>query len=64
MFIGLVEAMVMKMDREERDVGMQNFKYPPEYDEFIHVLSIHCPRAHRFLREHLAACTKRSYRFV
>ncbi|KAF7970334.1 hypothetical protein HWV62_24362 [Athelia sp. TMB] len=61
-FTGLVEAMVMKTDREERGVGMQNFKYPPEYDEFIHVLNIHSPRAHRFLCEHLAARTERSYR--
>ncbi|KAJ6618982.1 hypothetical protein B0H10DRAFT_1734713, partial [Mycena sp. CBHHK59/15] len=32
-FSGLVEAMVMKTDRIERSVGMQNFKYSPAWDE-------------------------------
>jgi len=31
-FTGLVEAMVMVKDREERGVGLQNFSYPPDYD--------------------------------
>lgn len=48
-FLGLVEAIVSKMDREDQGVGMQNFSYPPAYDEFIHVVNIHSPRAHRFL---------------
>ncbi|KAJ7827971.1 hypothetical protein B0H14DRAFT_3719732 [Mycena olivaceomarginata] len=33
-FNGLVEAMVTKADKEERGVGMQNFKYAPAYEEF------------------------------
>ncbi|KAF7972553.1 hypothetical protein HWV62_17764 [Athelia sp. TMB] len=61
-FTGLVEAMVSKVDREDRGVGMQNFSYPPAYDEFIHVVNIHSPRAHRFLAQHLPARTQRSYR--
>jgi len=61
-FTGLVEAMVSKTDREERGIGMQNFHYPPAYDEFIHIVNIHSPRAHRFLAEHLPARTERSYR--
>ncbi|KAJ7659816.1 hypothetical protein DFH06DRAFT_1326841 [Mycena polygramma] len=44
-FGGLVEAMVQKADRVERGVGMQNFKYPPAWDELAH---IHIPlRSHR-----------------
>ncbi|KAJ6616541.1 hypothetical protein B0H10DRAFT_2390685 [Mycena sp. CBHHK59/15] len=32
-FSGLVEAMVTKIDREERGVGMQNFDHAPAWDE-------------------------------
>ncbi|KAG2152842.1 hypothetical protein DEU56DRAFT_977227 [Suillus clintonianus] len=52
-FTGLVEAMVTKLDREERGVGMQNFKYSPSWDEFSNVLRIHSPQALRFLSKHL-----------
>jgi hypothetical protein len=61
-FTGLVEAMVSKLDREERGVGMRNMKYSPSYDEFVHILSIQSPRAHRLLQRHFAARTSRSYR--
>ncbi|KII84575.1 hypothetical protein PLICRDRAFT_167537 [Plicaturopsis crispa FD-325 SS-3] len=61
-FTGLVEAMVQKLDREERSVGMQNFKYAPAYEEFIHIVKIHSPRAHRFLMQHLQAPAARSLR--
>ncbi|TFY73791.1 hypothetical protein EWM64_g10221 [Hericium alpestre] len=54
--------MVSKLDREERGVGMQNFRYSPSYDEFIHIVSIQSPEVHRFLSEHLAARTQRSFR--
>lgn len=57
-----MEAFVTKLDREEWGVGMQNFRYNPAYDEFIHILKIHSPRAHRFLSQHLPARTERSYR--
>ncbi|KAJ6541136.1 hypothetical protein B0H10DRAFT_1754264, partial [Mycena sp. CBHHK59/15] len=36
-FTGLVEAMVMKTDKLERGVGMQNFKHPPAWDELSHI---------------------------
>ncbi|KAJ6612870.1 hypothetical protein B0H10DRAFT_1642815, partial [Mycena sp. CBHHK59/15] len=44
-FGGLVEAMVQKVDRLECGVGMQNFKYPPAWDEMAHIVNIHSPRA-------------------
>ncbi|TFY76006.1 hypothetical protein EWM64_g8007 [Hericium alpestre] len=55
--------MVSKLDREEHGIGMQNFCYSPSYDEFIiHIVSIQSPEVHRFLSEHLAARTQRSFR--
>ncbi|KAJ6620818.1 hypothetical protein B0H10DRAFT_2432733 [Mycena sp. CBHHK59/15] len=61
-FNGLVEAMVTKVDREERGVGMQNFKYAPAYDEFCNVLRINSPAAYRSFQEHLPARSERSFR--
>ncbi|KIJ59917.1 hypothetical protein HYDPIDRAFT_170487 [Hydnomerulius pinastri MD-312] len=61
-FTDLVEVMVSKLDREERGVGMQNFKYAPAWDEFVHIVKIHSPAAHRFLKKHLPARTERSFR--
>ncbi|KAG2145168.1 hypothetical protein DEU56DRAFT_732350 [Suillus clintonianus] len=54
--------MVTKLDREERGVGMQNFKYSPSWDEFSNVLRIHSPQALRFLSKHLPVRTERSFR--
>ena len=61
-FTGLIEAMVMVKDRKDRGVGLQNFAYPPDYDEFINIVKIHSPRAFRFLSKYLPARTERSYR--
>ncbi|TFY77344.1 hypothetical protein EWM64_g6666 [Hericium alpestre] len=57
-FTGLVEAMVSKLNHEEHGVGMQNFRYAPAYDEFIHIISIQSPKVHQFLSEHLQWCAK------
>ncbi|KAF8209531.1 hypothetical protein K438DRAFT_1572203 [Mycena galopus ATCC 62051] len=61
-FNGLVEAMVIKTDKEERGVGMQNFKYAPAYDEFCNVLRINSPAAYRAFQEHLPGRSERSFR--
>ncbi|KAM6495644.1 hypothetical protein JOM56_008350 [Amanita muscaria] len=61
-FAGLVEAMVMKMDREAEGRGMQNFRHPPAWDELCHIIKIHSPRAYRALRQHLPARSERSFR--
>lgn len=61
-FGGLVQAMMSKLDRDERGVGMQNFQYPPAYDEFMHIVDIKSPSAHDFLSDYLPARTHRSIR--
>ncbi|KAF7324216.1 hypothetical protein MSAN_02534100 [Mycena sanguinolenta] len=61
-FSGLIEAMLDKVDRIERGVGMQNFKFPPSWDELTHIINIHSPRAAKYLREHLPVRSQRSFR--
>ncbi|KAJ7875779.1 hypothetical protein B0H14DRAFT_2568628 [Mycena olivaceomarginata] len=51
-----------KADREERGVGMQNFKYAPAYDEFCNVVRINSPAAYRALQDHLPGRSERSFR--
>lgn len=63
-FTGLVSAMVTKIDKEERGVGMQGFSYAPAWDEFVHIVGIHSPRALKFLSEHFPARSMRSIRSV
>ena len=55
--MGLVRAMVTKVDKEEHSVGMQNFQYSPSWDEFVHIISIHSPQVHKFLAEHFPVWT-------
>ena len=52
-FHGLMEAIVTKYDREERGVGMQNFRYSPAWDELCHIIQIHSPRAYQSLSDYL-----------
>ncbi|KAL0563690.1 hypothetical protein V5O48_018374, partial [Marasmius crinis-equi] len=61
-FLGLVEAMMQKVDQEEHGVGMQNFAYAPAWDEFSQIVALHSPRAHQFLREHFPTRTRRNMR--
>ncbi|KAJ7863670.1 hypothetical protein B0H13DRAFT_1638112 [Mycena leptocephala] len=53
--------MVMKGDRLERGVGMQNFKCAPAWDEMANILNIHSPKAARALGKHFAMRTHRSF---
>ncbi|KAE9383389.1 hypothetical protein BT96DRAFT_951391 [Gymnopus androsaceus JB14] len=62
-FLGLLHAMVQKQDKHERGVGMQNFQYCPNWDQFMHIASIHSPRTHEFIREHFPGRTKCSFQF-
>lgn len=59
-----MQAMVTKMDRDERGVGMQNFRYAPDWDELCHVIQIHSPQAYRTLREQFPARSQRDFRYV
>ncbi|KAJ3816326.1 hypothetical protein F5880DRAFT_1456516, partial [Lentinula raphanica] len=54
--------MVQKVDRAERGVGMQNFRYAPAFDEFVHIVEIHSPRVHRFLSQHFPVRSRNSIR--
>ncbi|KAF8197121.1 hypothetical protein BJ912DRAFT_923213 [Pholiota molesta] len=37
-FTGLVEVMVLRVEREDKGRGMQNMTYPPAFDEWCHEL--------------------------
>ena len=51
-FVGMVEAMVTKVERTKRGKGMQNMHYDPSFDQLMHTISIMSPRVHRVLSEH------------
>ncbi|KAE9388911.1 hypothetical protein BT96DRAFT_1025259 [Gymnopus androsaceus JB14] len=51
-FKGLVEAMVLGTDRELKGKGTQNFKYMPEYDDFMNILHDMSPRVYRMFSTH------------
>jgi hypothetical protein len=61
-FTGMVEAMVLKYDKLARGVQLHNMRYPPAYDEFIHILKMYSPRAHRLVSRYFAARSERSIR--
>jgi hypothetical protein len=48
-FIGLVEAMVVAKDKELRGHGMQNLKYNPHFNAFMHLVRTISPQAYRML---------------
>lgn len=54
--------MVEKHDREERGVGMQNFRYAPAWDEYAHLLAIESPRAYRVIRKHFPCPSPETFR--
>ncbi|KAF9459537.1 hypothetical protein BDZ94DRAFT_1381618 [Collybia nuda] len=59
-FATLIQAMVIKRDKQERGVGMQNFKYAPDLVEFSHIMLTHSPRAYESLRNILPIPDPRS----
>ncbi|KAF9780748.1 hypothetical protein BJ322DRAFT_1011530 [Thelephora terrestris] len=61
-FNGLLQAMCTELDKADRGVGLQNFKYAPAWDELCHIIYIVSPRAYRILRDYFPARTKRSFR--
>lgn len=60
-FTQLVDAMVNVQDCKERGVGLQNFTYAPELDEFAHMCAIISPEAYRMLRREFPLRTIRSF---
>ncbi|KAL0064040.1 hypothetical protein AAF712_009006 [Marasmius tenuissimus] len=61
-FIGLVRAMVQKIDRKEHGVTMNNFQYAPAWDEFIQIMQIQSPKAYRFLSTHFQVPSEHNIR--
>ncbi|KAH7876772.1 uncharacterized protein C8R40DRAFT_1236404 [Lentinula edodes] len=61
-FEGLTKAMLIRNEKEENGIGLQNFKYSPAYDEFTNIMRITSPSAFRVLREWFPARTSESFR--
>ncbi|RDB22734.1 hypothetical protein Hypma_009977 [Hypsizygus marmoreus] len=59
-FASLLEAVVMKADKESRGVGMQGFRYSPDLLEFAHIVATHSPRAYSFIKKYLPTPTPRT----
>ena len=53
MFGLLLQAVVIKREKEACGVGMQNFKYVPDLVEFAHVIHTHSAKAYNALKEFL-----------
>ena len=62
-FNGLLQAMVTKLDREKRGIGLQNFPYAPAWEEMSHLLWICNPCAYRSLKEYLPTPNERTIRY-
>lgn len=60
-FTQLVDAMVNVQDREERGVGLQNFSYGADLDEFAHMCAIISPEVYRMLRREFPLRTIRNF---
>ncbi|KAK7684416.1 hypothetical protein QCA50_012363 [Cerrena zonata] len=58
---GLIQSMVMKLERERSGKGMQNFKWPSEYDHLLHLIEIESPRAYKILSQYLPGRSQRSF---
>jgi hypothetical protein len=56
--------MAQKSDRENRNVGMQGFKYSPEVKGFAHRIDMRSPSAYRFIRDYLPLPTEEALRYV
>ncbi|KAL1684578.1 hypothetical protein GGG16DRAFT_68050 [Schizophyllum commune] len=59
--LGLIQAVVTKLDREERGVGMQNFKYAPAWEEVCSIVQMTSKTAARALGEYLPMPAERSF---
>ncbi|KAH9835199.1 uncharacterized protein C8Q71DRAFT_858853 [Rhodofomes roseus] len=59
---GLLEAFLIRNDKDFRGVGMQNFKWPSGYDEFVNLIRFHSPSAYRVVAQYLPSRTDRSYK--
>ena len=60
----LLEALAEDMDRQERGVGRQNFKYGPSLTQFANMCAIVSPELYRILTKHMPLPTLRHIRYV
>ncbi|KAH9896485.1 hypothetical protein C8Q73DRAFT_642433, partial [Cubamyces lactineus] len=58
----LLEALAEDMDRQERGVGRQNFKYGPSLTQFANMCAIVSPELYRILTKHMPLPTLRHIR--
>ena len=56
--------MVLKANKENCGVGMQNFQDAPNLIECAHIVFTHSPKAYEFLQEHLAMPDPQTLTFV
>jgi hypothetical protein len=60
LFGTLLQAIVLKQDKETRGASTQAFKFAPELIELAHIIFTHSPRAYESLRDHLPLPTSRT----
>ncbi|KAF8575684.1 hypothetical protein K439DRAFT_1623403 [Ramaria rubella] len=60
-FMGMVEAMTVSAEWTSSGHGSQNFKYPPMYDDFCHLVQLTSPVAYQHFCAHFRACSTRSF---
>ncbi|KAI0039353.1 hypothetical protein FA95DRAFT_1577642 [Auriscalpium vulgare] len=61
-FTSLVEGMVLRQERKERGVGLQNFRWSRPYDIFASAIRIQSPRTYRLLEQHIPMPAERHLR--
>ncbi|KAF6765888.1 hypothetical protein DFP72DRAFT_996748 [Ephemerocybe angulata] len=59
-FKSILIAMATQIDKEERGVGLQNFKYPPAWEEMCQILRDISPQSYEALSKHIQMPTGRS----
>ncbi|KAK1222121.1 hypothetical protein PQX77_015048 [Marasmius sp. AFHP31] len=59
---GLIEALVIRRDREQRGVGLQGIQYPPAWDELCHLIQVSSPKTYRLLQNYFPMRSERSWR--
>ncbi|KAF8756364.1 methionyl-tRNA aminoacylation [Rhizoctonia solani] len=63
-FCGMVEVMAMMDDKALRGVGLQNAKYPPEFDQFCHEIVNISPLAYQTFRNIFGGRTASNFRVI
>ncbi|KAF7328133.1 hypothetical protein MVEN_02570400 [Mycena venus] len=59
-FLGLVESTQLALERNVRGVGLQNFKYPPAFQEWCAMIPSLSPRTYRNMAQHFRVESERS----